>query len=63
MRNTGGKSLDGWNLRWSFPGAQRVRDSWGAAVSQDGPVVTAKSRGKLRPGATAAFGFAGTAPS
>ncbi|MEV4833457.1 glycoside hydrolase family 9 protein [Nonomuraea sp. NPDC049486] len=63
VRNTGGKSLDGWNLRWSFPGAQRVRDSWGAAVSQDGPVVTAKGHGKLRPGATAAFGFAGTAPA
>ncbi|MGI5269442.1 glycoside hydrolase family 9 protein [Nonomuraea sp. CA-218870] len=63
VRNAGGKSLDDWTLRWSFPGAQRVRNSWGAAVSQDGPVVTAKSDRRLRAGGTAVFGFAATAPA
>jgi endoglucanase len=61
VHHHGGKHLDGWTLRWAFTGAQRISDAWGATVTQQGPVVTAKSNRKPGPGPIT-FGFAGTAP-
>ncbi|MFI7616037.1 glycoside hydrolase family 9 protein [Nonomuraea terrae] len=60
IENTGRKTVDGWSLRWSFPGGQRVRDGWGAAVTQEGAVVTAENlgrNGRIRPGRSVTFGF------
>nr|WP_281250029.1 glycoside hydrolase family 9 protein [Nonomuraea jiangxiensis] len=61
IENTGKESVDGWTLRWSFLSGQRVRTDWGAALSQSGAVVTARSRGTIKPGRSVAFGFTGTA--
>ncbi|NUR91048.1 MAG: glycosyl hydrolase family 5, partial [Nonomuraea sp.] len=61
--NTGKESVDGWTLSWSFPAAQRIKDGWGAELTQSGAVVTAKSLGwndRIRPGRSVTFGFVGT---
>ncbi|MET9241544.1 glycoside hydrolase family 9 protein [Nonomuraea sp. NPDC003709] len=63
IENTGRQTVDGWTLRWSFPGGQRVRQDWGAALSQSGSVVTATSSGKIKPGRSVTFGFVATNPS
>ncbi|MER5997821.1 glycoside hydrolase family 9 protein [Nonomuraea angiospora] len=63
IENTGRQTVDGWALRWSFPGGQRVRQDWGAALSQSGSVVTATSSGKIKPGRSVTFGFVATNPS
>ncbi|MEV0379297.1 glycoside hydrolase family 9 protein [Nonomuraea sp. NPDC050643] len=62
IENTGRHTVDGWSLRWSFLSGQRVRQDWGAALSQSGSVVTARSRSKIRPGGSATFGFTATHP-
>ncbi|MET8862123.1 glycoside hydrolase family 9 protein [Nonomuraea sp. NPDC004580] len=66
IENVGKKAVDGWRLRWSFLAGQKAGHSWGAGLSQDGSVVTAKGTGwndRIRPGGTVTFGFNGTNPS
>ncbi|HLU72363.1 MAG TPA: glycoside hydrolase family 9 protein [Nonomuraea sp.] len=62
VRNHGPKSLDDWELRWWFPGAQRVQNARGATVTQDGPVVTASGK-RVKPRHAITFGFTGTTPA
>ncbi|GED09551.1 glycoside hydrolase family 6 protein [Cellulosimicrobium cellulans] len=60
LRNTGTAPLDGWELRWTPDGDQRLTDVWGARAGRDGDAVTAHSlswNATVRPGATATFGF------
>ncbi|MFC4061391.1 glycoside hydrolase family 9 protein [Planomonospora corallina] len=62
ITNTGKKAIEGWTLRWSFLGGQKVRRHWSAELSQDGAVVTAKSERYnrvIKPGASVTFGFIG----
>ncbi|MGN9782538.1 glycoside hydrolase family 9 protein [Nonomuraea sp. ZG12] len=62
IKNTGKKAIDGWSLRWAFPNTQRIRDAWGAKVSQSGPVVKAENLSwnrTIKPGRTVTFGFTG----
>jgi endoglucanase len=66
IENTGKETVDDWSLRWSFLGGQRVRDGWGATLTQSGSTVTAKSlgwNGKIRPGRSVTFGFVGSSAS
>ncbi|MGN9843106.1 glycoside hydrolase family 9 protein [Nonomuraea sp. H19] len=62
IENTGKQTVDGWTLRWSFLGGQRIRQDWGAELSQSGSVVTASSSGKIKPGRSVTFGFIGVNP-
>ncbi|MCO7274628.1 MULTISPECIES: glycoside hydrolase family 6 protein [Cellulosimicrobium] len=60
LRNTGASPLDGWELRWTPDGDQRLTDVWGAQAGRDGAALTAHSlswNARVRPGATATFGF------
>ncbi|MEV0609311.1 glycoside hydrolase family 9 protein [Polymorphospora rubra] len=61
VRNTGGTTLSGWTLRWTFPtAAQQVTQSWSATVTQTGTQVTATNvawNGALAPGGSTTFGF------
>ncbi|WP_419865519.1 cellulose binding domain-containing protein [Cellulosimicrobium funkei] len=60
LRNTGTAPLDGWELRWTPDGDQRLTDVWGARAGRDGDAVTAHSlswNATVRPGATTTFGF------
>ncbi|MGC4746514.1 glycoside hydrolase family 9 protein [Micromonospora sp. DT201] len=62
ITNTGTSALNGWTLRFSFPGGQTVSQGWSAAVSQSGAAVTATNlsyNGTIAPGASLSFGFNG----
>lgn len=64
LTNTGEQAINGWTLRWWFLGGQSVARSWSAAVSQSGPVVTAKNlswNAKILPGRSVTLGFNGKA--
>ena len=60
VTNGGGSTLNGWTLRWAFPGNQQVTSSWSAVLTQVGQQVTvanAAYNGSLAPRASASFGF------
>ncbi|WP_444950480.1 glycoside hydrolase family 9 protein [Micromonospora ureilytica] len=62
ITNTGTSAINGWTLRFSFPGGQTVSQGWSAAVSQSGAAVTATNlsyNGTVAPGASVSFGFNG----
>ncbi|MFG1868326.1 glycoside hydrolase family 9 protein [Micromonospora arborensis] len=62
ITNTGTSALNGWTLRFSFPGGQTVSQGWSATVSQSGAAVTATNlsyNGTIAPGASVSFGFNG----
>jgi endoglucanase len=65
VTNTGTKTIDGWSVRFAFPGGQRIREAWSADVSQSGATVTARNtttNRSIQPGATVYFGFNATTP-
>ncbi|QEU84399.1 cellulase family glycosylhydrolase [Streptomyces viridosporus] len=39
LRNTGGSAVNGWTLRWTFPGGQRITNLWGGTPTQNGAEV------------------------
>jgi len=60
VTNTGDTPVDGWTMRWAFPGSQQVGQGWGAHVSQDGEVVSAENaawNATVAPGGSVSFGF------
>ncbi|MEV4497183.1 glycoside hydrolase family 9 protein [Micromonospora arborensis] len=62
ITNTGTSALNGWTLRFSFPGGQTVSQGWSATVSQSGAAVTATNlsyNGTIAPGSSVSFGFNG----
>ncbi|GAB3957830.1 glycoside hydrolase family 9 protein [Streptomyces sparsus] len=64
VTNTGTADISPWELEWTFPGDQRVTQSWNARTAQDGRTVTAEPvswNTKLAAGGTVTFGFNGTA--
>ncbi|WP_327010047.1 cellulose binding domain-containing protein [Dactylosporangium sp. NBC_01737] len=63
VRNTGTGTFAGWTARYTYTGAERVTQAWGATVTQTGTAVTADNatwNGALAPGASATFGFIGS---
>lgn len=72
LRNTGSSAIDGWTLRWTFPGGQRISDLWGGTATQSGSAVTVTSApytatiapaGSATVGFTAAVGGANPSPA
>lgn len=62
ITNSGTSAINGWTLRFSFPGGQTVSQGWSATVSQSGAAVTATNlsyNGTIAPGASVSFGFNG----
>jgi acetyl esterase/lipase len=63
----GGAAVDGWSLRWTWPGPQRVQSAWNAEWSQSGTVVTASDVGwnaRVEAGASReVFGFVASGPA
>jgi hypothetical protein len=60
--NNLGDPLNGWTLRFDFPGNQRVSQGWSANWSQSGNTVTATNlswNGNLGTGASTEIGFNG----
>ncbi|WP_329126296.1 glycoside hydrolase family 9 protein [Streptomyces sp. NBC_01465] len=63
VKNTGTAAVDGWQLKWAYPGGQHVTSAWNATVTQNGTDVVARDagwNGTVAPGATASFGVQGT---
>ena len=63
VTNTGTGPLDGWTARWTAPAGQRVAQSWGGDIAQDGQDVAVTAAGwnaVLAPGASATVGFLGS---
>ncbi|WP_460493514.1 endo-1,4-beta-xylanase [Dactylosporangium cerinum] len=59
VTNTGA-AVNGWTLRWTFAGDQRVNQAWGATVTQTGAAVSATNaawNGTVATGAAVNFGF------
>jgi hypothetical protein len=62
IANTGTSTINGWTLKFAFPGNQTVSQGWSATWSQSGSTVTATSlsyNGTLAPGASTSIGFNG----
>lgn len=62
IRNLG-DPINGWTLRFAFPGDQRVTQGWSARWSQSGNQVTATNEawnGNLATGASTSIGFNGS---
>ena len=63
ITNTGTTAINGWTLRFAFPGGQQLSQGWSAAWSQSGANVTATNaswNGTLAPGASTQLGFNAT---
>ena len=66
VKNTGSGTLNGWSLRWTFPGSQTINDLWNGSYTQSGTTVTVSNAsydGSLASGATATVGFTATGAS
>ncbi|MEV7808365.1 glycoside hydrolase family 9 protein [Microbispora sp. NPDC088329] len=62
VKNTGTKAIDGWSLKWSFLGGQKVDIGWNAKFSQKAATVTAANETynkTIKPGQSITFGFNG----
>jgi endoglucanase len=65
ITNTSGTAWNGWTLRFSFPGDQRVTGFWESVITQaagsrDVVVTNVGHNGNVAPNASATFGFQGT---
>jgi hypothetical protein len=63
VTNTGTSAVNGWTLRFAFPGDTKVTSAWNATVTQTAAAVTAKNvsyNAAIAAGASVSFGFQGT---
>ena len=65
ITNTGTTAINGWTLKFTFPGGQTVSQGWNGTFAQSGSAVTVTSlsyNGSIAPGATLSSspGFNGT---
>ncbi|WNV88887.1 cellulose binding domain-containing protein [Umezawaea sp. Da 62-37] len=63
ITNSGGRPLTGWEVDWTFPGDQRVQNSWDATITQNGRsvrAVNAAYNGTVEISKTISFGLVGT---
>jgi beta-glucosidase len=60
ITNTGTTTINGWTLRFAFPGSQQLGNGWEATWSQTGSQVSAANaawNATIAPGATVRIGF------
>jgi hypothetical protein len=63
IANTGTAAVNGWTLRFTFGGDQRITSSWGATTTASGAAVTATNvdyTAMIPAGGSTSFGFQGT---
>jgi beta-glucosidase len=63
VSNGGATAVNGWSLRWTFAGNQRISNAWNGTVTQSGNAVTVTGvawNRDLPPGGSASFGFQGS---
>lgn len=60
IQNTGGTAINGWTLKWSFGGSQKITGLWNGKYTQSAKAVTVVNEtwnGSITPGASAQIGF------
>ncbi|MGN9762045.1 cellulase family glycosylhydrolase [Streptomyces sp. SD31] len=60
IRNTGSSAINGWTLRWTFPGSQRISNLWGGTATQSGAevsVASASYTATIAPAGSVTLGF------
>jgi O-glycosyl hydrolase len=63
VTNTGTTAINGWTLKFTFPGDQKITNAWNAAPAQSGEAVTLTNmsyNAALAAGASTSLGFQGT---
>jgi len=63
IANTGSSAINGWTLKFTFPGDQKITNAWNGTVTQSGENVTitnASYNGTIAPGGNTSLGFQGT---
>ena len=63
ITNTGATGVNGWTLKFTFPGDQQITDTWNGTATQSGENVTiinASYNGTISPGGNTTLGFQGT---
>lgn len=63
ITNTGTSAINGWTLKFTFPGSQQVTQGWNGTFSQSGANVTITNAGynaAISPGGTVNPGFNGS---
>src|SRR5690242_11029507 len=63
IKNTGGSTINGWTLAWTFPGDQKITQLWNGSYTQSGEAVrvtNASYNAAIPPGGTVTVGFTGT---
>ncbi|SCL44096.1 esterase, PHB depolymerase family [Micromonospora citrea] len=63
ITNTGGTTVDGWQLAFTLPGGQRITGGWNATYSPTGGAVTARNvayNATIAPNASVNIGFQAT---
>jgi hypothetical protein len=61
--NTGTSAINGWTLKFTFPGDQKITNAWNGTETQSGENVTitnASYNGTIAPGGNTSLGFQGT---
>jgi cellulase/cellobiase CelA1 len=61
--NTGTSVINGWTLKFTFPGDQKITNAWNGVESQSGEAVTITNEsynGTIAAGANTTLGFQGT---
>jgi cellulase/cellobiase CelA1 len=59
----GAARVNGWTVRWTFPGGQAVTQLWNGTYTASGASVTVRNlsyNGTLGAGTSTTFGFLGT---
>jgi Cellulose binding domain/Glycosyl hydrolases family 11/Putative Ig domain len=63
INNTSSSAINGWTLKFTFPGDQHITSSWNGTASQSGEAVTitnASYNGAIAAGGNTSIGFQGT---
>jgi acetylxylan esterase len=63
IANTGTTAINGWTLRFTFPGDQKITNAWNATATQSGEAVTAVNASydaAISPGGSISIGIQGT---
>ena len=63
IANTGSSAINGWTLKFTFPGDQKITNAWNGTETQSGEHVTitnAGYNGTIAPGGSTSLGFQGT---
>jgi hypothetical protein len=63
LNNTGTSAINGWTLKFTFPGDQKITNAWNGVESQSGEAVTITNESynaTIPVGGNATFGFQGT---